>query len=190
MKRNLMIAALAFSLTSGAACNERSGLVLGDWRLNSELIGLNGEKDGGFTLNAETAWNYSDRNRGVSNCSILKGDCYKLGLYVNCKANQFNLTTVTICKTCADKNIDLSVSVDGVRRFALKAVDADFGHRQSDDLGGSTVRAPLTLEQVATLSKSKTSILVEMTDRAPIYIEPKKGTALAFATLATACAKE
>jgi hypothetical protein len=184
-----MIAALALLVTSGAGAEyARPGLVLGDWRMNSDL-GL------GFTINAETAWNYS--NRGRSDCSKLTGssprpgeaECYKLSLYVNCKANQFNLSVVTVCKTCLNKDVDLDVSIDGVRRFALKGVDEVTGPRRRDDLGGSLVRAPLTPEQVAALSKTRASIWVELSDRAPIYVEPN-GTELAFATLTTACAKE
>jgi hypothetical protein len=184
MKRKIIAAALALAalMTSGTA-HARSGLILGDWRMNENL-------GKGFTINAETAWNYSDRGR--SNCSKLNDECYKLGLYVGCEANKFELSTVTICKNCSNtNNITFDVSIDGVRRFTLKGIEEPSQTpRRSDDLGGSLVEAPLTPEQVVALSKTKASILVELTDRAPIYVEPKNGTELAFATLATACAKE
>ena len=120
---------------------------------------------------------------------LKEDECYKLGLYVSCdvdlpvsdskyftaKAEKFHLSTVTICKNCSNtNNITFDVSIDGVRRFTLKGIEPSPTPRPSNDEGCSFVEAPLTPEQVTALSKTKASILVEMTDRAPIYLEAQE----------------
>jgi hypothetical protein len=65
-KRNNFLVGLALLLMTSGAAQARPGLILGDWRMNADLdSGMPG--DAGFTINAETAWNYSGRGR--SNCS-------------------------------------------------------------------------------------------------------------------------